>query len=508
MVTNLQAYTEQLKEQAMELERAHQQTRTFCGLVQDIGALQTLREVGGYLIDRSKPILECSELAFALVSDTRDTLFVVTEGQTLDTREPEPLQAFCRLLEGLQGQACTTGSGQSGFMDASLAEVLSFSSLHATIPILHQGRSFGALFVACSGDCRCDVDEIRLVSSMLSQASGAIRRAMLHEEEIMTLQSRMQAPTEFCGIISKNPKMHSIFRLIEDIAPTDTTVLIQGESGTGKELVARAIHRESPRSEKPFIVIDCSAYPATLLEGELFGHERGAFTGAIRQKSGRFEQADGGSVFLDEIGEVPLPAQIKLLRVIQTHQFERIGGEQTLSVNVRIIAATNRSLIEAVKQGLFREDLYYRLNVIPIHLPPLRERRNDIPVLARHFVTRFAAVQGKRIDGFGPNAMKLLLDYDWPGNVRELENTIEHAVVLAKQGSIEAEHLPTSLRTFAPSADTSISPTMSEHETKLLLETMEECGWNKKEAARRLGISRSTLYEKLKRYGITKPLPH
>jgi len=508
MLTNLQVYTEQLKEQAMELERAHQQTRTFCGLVQDIGALQTLREVGGYLIDRSKPILECSELAFALVNDARDTLFVVTEEQTLRTREPEPLQVFCRLLDGLHGPVSSSGPGQSTHVDDSLAELLRFSSLHATIPILHQDRSFGALFAACSGECRCDVDEIRLVSSMLNQASGAIRRAMLHEEEIMTLQSRMQAPMEFCGIISKSPKMHSLFRLIEDIAPTDTTVLIEGESGTGKELVARAIHRKSSRREKRFIVIDCSAYPATLLESELFGHERGAFTGAIRQKSGRFEQADGGTVFLDEIGEISLSAQIKLLRVIQTHQFERIGGGQTLSVDVRIIAATNKSLVEAVKQGQFREDLYYRLNVIPIHLPPLRERRNDIPVLARHFVTRFAAAQGKRIDGFGPDAMKLLLDYGWPGNVRELENTIEHAVVLAKQGRIEAAHLPASLKTFVSLANAPGSPTMSEHETKLLRETMEKCGWNKKEAARRLGISRSTLYEKLKRYGITKPLPH
>jgi two-component system response regulator HydG len=508
MLANLKGYTERLKEQAQELERAHQQTRTLCGLVQDIGALQTLREVGGYLIERSKPILECSGLAFALISDARDTLFVVTDNQTLDTREPEPLEAFCRLLEKLQGQPSSTGTGQSGSVEPSLAELIRFSSLHATIPILHQDRSFGALFIACSGDCRCDTDELLLVSSMLNQASGTIRRAMLHEEEIMTLQNRVQDPIEFSGIVSKNPKMHSIFRLIEDIAPTDTTVLIQGESGTGKELVARAIHRKSPRNERPFVVIDCSAYPATLLESELFGHEKGAFTGAIRQKSGRFEQADGGTVFLDEIGEVPLSAQIKLLRVIQTHQFERIGGEQTLSVNVRIIAATNRSLIEAVKEGLFREDLYYRLNVIPIHLPPLRDRRNDIPVLARHFITRFATLQGKRIGGIGPDAMKLLLDYDWPGNVRELENTIEHATVLAKEGRVEAAHLPTSLQTFVPSVEPSTSPTMSEHATKLLRDTMEECGWNKKEAARRLGISRSTLYEKLKRHRITRPLSH
>jgi two-component system response regulator HydG len=329
------------------------------------------------------------------------------------------------------------------------------------------------------------------------------------EEEICEIESRVETTAEFSGIIGKDPKMQLIYKLIEDIAPTDATVLIQGESGTGKELVARAIHRRSPRKNKPFVVINCSAYPATLLESELFGHEKGSFTGAIRQKSGRFEQAHGGTVFLDEIGEIAPSAQIKLLRVLQTQKFERIGGEKTLNVNVRIIAATNKELLQQVKQGTFREDLYYRLNVIPINLPPLSERRNDIPLLARYFLRRFAAEQGKKIDDFSPESLRLLLDYPWPGNVRELENTVEHATVLAKGSRVETSELPAVLHRATISAtDVGKPPTLIDHEKKLLQEVLGECGWNKKQAAERLGISRSTLYDKLKKYQINKPTTH
>jgi transcriptional regulator with GAF, ATPase, and Fis domain len=508
MVTSLRAHTKRLEEQTLELERSHHQTRTFCGIVQEIGALNTLKEVGGCLINRFRPIVECSQMALLILNDTRDALFIVTENQALELREPEPVQSIGSALEGLDQQGKPQVLTQSNLMVPLIAEVFQLTTLHTTVPLIHEKRTFGALLIACAGECRCNHEEIRLVSLMLNQAVGVIRRAMQHEEEIRELQNRIQAPIEFCGILSKSPKMQSIFKLIEDIAPTDATVLIQGESGTGKELVARAIHQMSPRQQKPFIVIDCSAYPATLLESELFGHEKGAFTGAIRQKSGRFEQADGGTVFLDEIGEIPPQAQIKLLRVLQTHKFERLGGEQTVHVNVRLIAATNRNLLDEVKRGQFREDLYYRLNVIPIHLPPLKERRNDIPVLAPHFLQRFAAGQGRKIQGFSPAAMRLLLDHHWPGNVRELENTIEHAAVLAKGVRIEPAHLPSALHAFAASPQPARSPTITEHEIKLLQETMEACGWNKKAAAHRLGISRSTLYEKLKKYRIARPLAH
>ncbi|MBL0712221.1 MAG: sigma-54-dependent Fis family transcriptional regulator, partial [Desulfosarcina sp.] len=231
------------------------------------------------------------------------------------------------------------------------------------------------------------------------------------------------------------------------------------------------------------------------------------FTGAVRRKIGRFEQADGGTVFLDEIGEISLSAQIKLLRVLQTHQFERLGGEATLSVDVRVISATNRDLLQEVKNGNFREDLYYRLKVIPITLPPLRERRNDIPLLARYFLKRFAADQGKPIEDFSTEAMRMLLDYHWPGNIRELENTIEHAVVLAKGGAIEIPDFPASLRELEGRA-TASAQSMSENEARLLQDVLEECQWNKKKAARLLGISRNTLYRKLKKYRIQPPTLH
>lgn len=508
MVSSLQTYTTRLEEQATELERAHHQTRTFCGIVQEIGALQTLQEMGAYLIKKFNPILECSRMAFVMINDTHDALFIVTERQAIELKESGPVQTFSSILDGLQEQEKPCATGCSGLMASLTSEILQFEAPRATIPLVHDKRTFGVLMVAGAEECRCGAEEIKVVRLMLAQAAGVIRRAVLHEEEIRELQSRITAPMEFRGIVSKNHKMQTIFRLIEDIAPTDATVLIQGESGTGKELVARAVHQQSPRKDKPFIVIDCSAYPATLLESELFGHEKGSFTGAIRQKAGRFEQADGGTVFLDEIGEIPLPAQIKLLRVLQTHRFERLGGEQTLSVDVRVIAATNRNLLDEVKDGRFREDLYYRINVIGIHLPPLRQRRDDIPLLARHFLNRIAGGQGKKVERFSPDAMRLLLDHPWAGNVRELENTIEHAAVLAKGERIEPVHFPSTLQKAPLPSRSSGPPTMLEHEAKLLHETMEVCGWNKKEAARRLGISRSTLYEKLKKYRIAKPAAH
>jgi two-component system response regulator HydG len=338
-----------------------------------------------------------------------------------------------------------------------------------------------------------------------------IRRALLEEESAHHMQQRLETSAEFHNMVGRDPKMQAIFRLTEDIAPTDATVLIQGESGTGKEMVARAIHQMSPRNNKPFVVIDCSAYPATLLESELFGHEKGAFTGATRQKIGRFEQADGGTVFLDEVGEIPPSAQIKLLRVLQTQRFERLGGEKTLFVNVRFIAATNKDLLQEVKAGRFREDLFYRLNVIPLRLPPLRERPNDIPLLARHFLRLFGGEQKKDIQDFGPEAMRAILHYPWPGNVRELENSIEHTVVLAKGDRIEAVDLPSAvIETWSAGkrAQPTKLSTMAEKENELLKEALEKCQWNKKEAAKRLGISRNTLYQKMKRHGILKPTAH
>jgi len=505
MIAHLEEYTRKLEEQTLELERAHFQTRTVCSLVQEIGALRSFNEIGSYLLRTFLNIQKCSRMALLIFSDNQDLLFALTADEFKTFKEPKHLRTAASVLEG---QAKIISSRRKPLSPPLVPDDFQTAARQTIIPIRRAKQAFGCLVVACPADCRCNDSEIDVVSAMLAQAAGVIKRAVLQEEEIRDLQSRMETTAEFGGIIGKDSKMQLIYKMIEDIAPTDATVLIQGESGTGKELVARAIHLESPRKDKPFVVINCSAYPATLLESELFGHEKGAFTGAIRQKFGRFEQAHGGTVFLDEIGEIHPSAQIKLLRVLQTQKFERLGGEKTIAVDLRILAATNKDLLQEVKRGNFREDLYYRLNVIPIYLPPLGERRNDIPLLASHFLQRFATEQGKEIKGFRPEAMRRLLDYPWPGNVRELENTVEHATVLAKSGRIEAADLPAAIRTdLSPTRITNL-PTIVDHEKKLLQDTLEECGWNKKQAAKRLGISRSTLYDKLKRYQITSPTTH
>jgi DNA-binding NtrC family response regulator/HAMP domain-containing protein len=506
MVARMEDYTSRLEDQTEELERANQQTRTSCAIVQELGGLRSLSEIGAFLIEKFQNLLRCDRMMLLIFNETREMLFALTERKTSTFTEPEIIQNTLAALEGrtkfefMEKNAFQPPLIPANFQGASRQAVISFSG---------GGQPFGALIVACEGGCKCGTDDFAIVDLILSQSAGSIRRAIMQEEELGNLQSRIDKATGFGGIIGKDHKMQLVFKLIEDIAPTDATVLIQGESGTGKELVARAIHELSPRKDKPFVVVNCSAYPATLLESELFGHEKGAFTGAIRQKSGRFEQAHGGTLFLDEIGEIPPSAQIRLLRILQTRKFERLGGEKTVSVDVRIIAATNKDLEQEVKKANFREDLFYRLNVIPVFLPTLTERGNDIILLARHFLSRFAAEQGKEIEEFSPEAIRLLLDYPWPGNVRELENTIEHAAVLAKGKRIEPSDLPPAfMQARGPLSGATRLANIIEHEIRLLEETLEECGWNKKLAAERLGISRTTLYTKIKKYQIQRPTSH
>ena len=434
-------------------------------------------------------------------SDDHEILFTLSDRETRVIKDRDLIQKTASALANLKG---ITVLSQEFFKSPLIPEYFIANGQQTIIPFQIQSQIDGALVIACEPKCMCEDKELELVALILDQVSGAIKRAALHEEEIRALQSRIETTAEYSGIIGKDTKMQVIYKLIEDIAPTDATVLIQGESGTGKELVARAIHRRSLRKDKPFVIINCSAYPSTLLESELFGHEKGAFTGATRQKAGRFEQANLGTVFLDEIGEIPPSAQIKLLRVLQTQKFERLGGEQTLAMDVRILAATNKSLLQEVKNGRFREDLFYRLNVIPINLPPLRTRRNDIPLLARYFQQRFAAELGETLQDFSSEAMRCLLNYMWPGNVRELENSIEHAVVLSKGKRIEPSHLPSGLGDAHTPSPGGSQKTIFENEKKLLVEVLKECHWNKTQAALHLGISRSTLYDKIKKYQIVR----
>ena len=501
MVARQEEYTSRLEEQTHELERAYGQARSACQIVQEVGALYTLEEIGAFLLGKLRETLPCPHIVLLVLNGAQDTVFVLSEGEGVTFfRDPPAVQTARNALEGLSAASFPREISQRLPVIAP-----DFSAAHQVLIPFTDNHIRGAAVIACPDGSPANSEQIKWVELVLKQNAGAFGRAILHEEELGSLKGRVEAQAGFGEIIGKDPKMQVVYKLIEDVASSDATVLIQGESGTGKELVARAIHRLSSRQAKPFVVINCSAYPATLLESELFGHEKGAFTGATRQKPGRFEQANGGTVFLDEIGEIPPPAQIKLLRVLQTRKFERVGGEKTLTVDVRVLAATNKDLMREVERRNFREDLFYRLNVIPIILPPLRDRRNDIPLLALHFLRRFAKERGKDLREISSGAMRLLLDYPWPGNVRELENSIEHAVVLAKGSLLEAWSLPSALHQPSPG----FPATIADQELSLLLNILEECGWNKKLAAQRLGISRSTVYAILKRHNIkSEPTTH
>jgi len=319
--------------------------------------------------------------------------------------------------------------------------------------------------------------------------------------ETAQLRRRMRDRVAPGNMVGSSPPMQRVFEIVDQVAPSRATVLITGESGTGKELVANAIHQRSPRAGGPFIKLHCAALAESLLESELFGHEKGSFTGAASRKDGRFSLADGGTLFLDEIGEISPLLQVKLLRFLQEHEFERVGGTQTLHVDVRVIAATNRNLQDEVAQGRFREDLFYRLNVVNIETPPLRERRSDIPAIARFFLDRFAADNGKTIDAISRQALELMVSYDWPGNVRELENAVERAVVLATSGELEPRHLPSSVRPVAMTGMPLIpGATMAELERYAILETLKAAGGSTSKAADMLGISARTIQYRLHEY--------
>lgn len=341
----------------------------------------------------------------------------------------------------------------------------------------------------------------------------ALSFAKLKEENI-SLKGQLKRKYDFGKIIGYSDSMRKVFERIEKVAGTDSTVIIYGESGTGKELVARAIHFNSDRNSYPLVPVNCGAIPEELLESELFGHEKGAFTGAIKSRVGRFELAHGGTIFLDEIGDMSPALQVKVLRVIQEKQFERIGGVKTLSVDVRIIAATNQDLEKAVQEKRFREDLFYRINVIPIYIPPLRERKMDIPVLINHFTRKFNKLKKRNVKGFSQEAMQYMMRYHWPGNVRELENLIEMLVVMKEDGLIDIADMPPKVLSeesklddqvssiIIPEEGVSFNEMVEDFEKDLLLKALEKTGGVKNRAAKLLDLNRTTLVEKLKRYSI------
>jgi DNA-binding NtrC family response regulator len=327
------------------------------------------------------------------------------------------------------------------------------------------------------------------------------KKETLHEMHV--LRRRLGQVDSGVGLVGNSPPMRRAMELVEKVAPSKASVVITGQSGTGKEMVARAIHQLSPRRDKPFIAINCSAIPATLIESEMFGHERGAFTGAEQRRLGAWELADGGTLFLDEVGEIPIELQAKFLRVLEEERLRRLGGKSEIAVDVRVISATNRELKDEIKSGRFREDLYFRLNVFHINLAPLKERHEDIPVLVQHFIDRFAREAGKKLHGVAPQAMKRLTDYGWPGNIRELRNTLERAVILCGSGVIEAEHLPSELAAGGGESAYLKLPyglPLREIEKEYILATLTRLQNNKARTAQALGISEKTLYNKLYRY--------
>ena len=343
---------------------------------------------------------------------------------------------------------------------------------------------------------RLQIDELEM------RIARALKQQNLEVENV-SLRKQLDSKFGLENIIGESPAMKEIFEIVQQVAPTRATVLVLGESGTGKELIAKAVHQLSPRAKQPFVTVHCAALAPTLLESELFGHEKGAFTGAHERRIGRFEQAQGGTLFLDEIGEIDATIQVKLLRFLGERTFERVGSNKTLTADVRLVAATNKNLEELVKAGKFREDLFFRLRVVEIELPPLRERTGDIPLLAQSFLREFAKENGKAVNDFTADALQLLLPYPWPGNVRELRTAIEHAVVLCRGEKISARDLPPSVRGGKPMENQLLQRndlTVKEAEKQLVMRALKETDGNRTRAAQKIGMSRRTFHRKLHEY--------
>jgi Nif-specific regulatory protein len=381
------------------------------------------------------------------------------------------------------------------------------------VPLVLFGRTVGVIYLtAAAVAVRFTEEHMRIVTIISGVAAVALNNArhveqLERENNLLREESRIEH-----SMIGESATMRQVYQFIARVAATDTTVLIRGESGTGKELAAQAVHANSPRRERPFVAINCAALTETLLESELFGHERGAFTGALAQKKGKLEVADGGTVFLDEVGEMPPTMQAKLLRVLQEREFERVGGTRPIRVDVRLVAATNRDLEEAVRHGGFRQDLYYRLNVVSFEMPPLRERKEDIPLLANYFAAKYAAKFKRKVTGLAPEVRELLAGYEWPGNVRELENAVERAVVLGSTERVLPEDLPETILEAAPSSDASAPPVTKYHDAlreakkQLLLRALEQASGSFTEAARSLGVHPNYLHRLIRNLNLRPEL--
>ena len=458
--------------------------------------------------------LRLLELTLAAVPADRAALTLADRGEAepatafVFTRASGPAEPFPisrtvlqRVLEERVGLLASDILRQEGLSGAESLEAARIRSLLAA-PLVHLGQPLGLLYLD-TREARFDQGHLELVTAVAGMAAPALataRRIEWLEEENRRLAAGFDA-----DMVGESPRMREVYRLLRRAAATDSTVLLRGESGTGKELAARALHRASPRAGRPFVAVNCATLSETLLESELFGHERGAFTGAVARKTGKVEVADTGTLFLDEVGEIPPPLQAKLLRFLQEREFERLGSTRTIRVNVRVVAATNRDLEKMIREGTFREDLYYRLNVITLHLPPLRERREDIPLLASHFAALTSRHLGRAVAGFTPEARACLQRYDWPGNVRELANAVERAIVLGEGDLIRPEDLPETLLDAGPppgSAGARYHEVLHETKKRLILDTLAESRGNVTRAAAVLGLHANYLHRLISSLGL------
>jgi PAS domain S-box-containing protein len=510
-VTERRRMEEALAFRSKELQRSQHQLETLFEFSRQVSVKRSLEEVVHFIHEITRKIFPDSELLLLLLDDDGQKFLDLKEcslniieplSHALQKLEQSGLvKNFVRYLQkNLQNRIVDSQQTKeiSEFLKVISESYASWFGLPVSIPEC----CIGYVLLGFHFFYECPRKDLNFLQTFLSQIAGNIRHLLIiHKTENNLLQQEAVQRTFHAEIIGQSSEMQKIYELINLVSESNATVLIAGENGTGKELVARAIHKQSHRREGPFIVANCSAYSPTLLESELFGHEKGAFTGAIKTKKGRIERAIGGTLFLDEIGNIAIATQILLLRFLQDHCFERVGGEETLEADVRVLAATNRDLYLEMEAGRFRDDLYYRLNVISIVLPCLRERKEDIPPLCKHFLKKYNLKERKEIQSISPEGMQILMDYEWPGNIRQLENSISHSVILAQDQIIEEKHLPSFLKqSKVDFPDTSLA----ENERRLIAGVLKTSNWNKHEAARRLNISRSTLYSKIRRYGLKK----
>jgi formate hydrogenlyase transcriptional activator len=503
---------------------ASQQYRTLLAVSEAIVSHRDLATLFHDLAGRLHLVVRFDYLACSLHDATSNTMRV----HVLETTEPIPTSAFrpSSVEENPVGIVLQT---QHPLIVSNVAEESRWPQLLERakpfgvsslcfLPLTTARRRLGTLVFACKQVAAYDSADVDFLHRVANQVAVAVENALafdeierlkdkLHQEKVY-LEEEVRTAHNFGEIVGESATLRRVLKQVEAVAPTDATVLILGETGTGKELIARALHDLSPRRERTFVELNCAAIPTGLLESELFGHEKGAFTGAIAQKVGRFELADKGTLFLDEVGDIPLELQPKLLRALQEQEFERLGSTRTVRVDVRLVAATNRDLTQMVADRHFRNDLYYRLNVFPVVLPPLRERREDIPMLARHFIQRFARRMGRRIETIPAPVLDALVRYPWPGNVRELQNIIERAVILSPGPSLQIPLGDLQLTAMQAQVSAGAPVTLADAEREHILSILRETRWvqgGPHGAAARLGMARSTLQWKMKKLGISRP---